>query len=237
MNQVLDGGISEIKRKVCFQLIEHSCSRAIAEYWRHQNNLAVYTINRECNCKRQNVMEISGRTSIFIDVKPFMRSWKPGVGKNQPPNHHHSDGHYWFCPKLTRVLVSLGKFFPLFKDRILGKIFWNIPGNLSANKMDLFIVQFAMLHQPDQCSAGTYKTNLRICLEYMTKAFFFLLRKIGNIFDLKQSISDFHLITPLYNHWFLRRKYLFSNWGILCLIVVLAFLYVISDELVCLTMC
>lgn len=134
MNQVLDGGISEIKRKVCFQLIEHSCSRAIAEYWRHQNNMAVYTINRECNCKRQNVMEISGRTSIFIDVKPFMRSWKPGVGKNQPPNHHHSDGHYWFCPKLTRVLVSLGKFFPLFKDRILGKIFWNIPGNLSAKK-------------------------------------------------------------------------------------------------------
>ena len=116
---------------------------------------------------------VGARTSIFIDVKPFMRSWKPGVGKNQPPNHHHSDGHYWFCPKLTRVLVSLGKFFPLFKDRILGKIFWNIPGNLSAKKMDLFIVQFAMLHQPDQCSDGTYKTNLRLCLEYMTKAFFF----------------------------------------------------------------
>lgn len=66
--------------------------------------------------------------------KAIHEKLKARSGQNQPPNHHHSDGHYWFCPKLTRVLVSLGKFFPLFKDRILGKIFWNIPGNLSAKK-------------------------------------------------------------------------------------------------------
>lgn len=36
-------------------------------------SLVVFVINRECNCEIQNVLEISGRILIFIDVKLFMR--------------------------------------------------------------------------------------------------------------------------------------------------------------------
>lgn len=45
----------------------------IAESSSFHYSLAVFAINRECNCETQTILEISGRTSIFIDVKPFMR--------------------------------------------------------------------------------------------------------------------------------------------------------------------
>lgn len=53
-----------------FNIVPHML---IAESSSFHYSLAVFAINRECNCETQTVLEISGRTSIFIDVKPFMR--------------------------------------------------------------------------------------------------------------------------------------------------------------------
>lgn len=68
----------------------------IAESSSFHYSLAVFAINRECNCETQTVLEISGRTSIFIDVKPFMRCIREPASqtpKNQHLSHDDLDGH------------------------------------------------------------------------------------------------------------------------------------------------